>query len=386
MKILVYCQHVLGIGHLFRTVEIVRHMEEHQVLLVLGGPPIPLELPVHVQVVRLPGLRMDETFSGLLPVEPGLPLEQIQQKRRALLRQTAGEFQPDLILIELFPFGRNAFSFELIPLLESVRQGKTAAPLVICSLRDILVEKKDREKFEKRALDRLNRLFDGLLVHGDPSVITLDETFSRMDEIRVPVFYTGYISERSSPGTADALREKIHLQPDEKLVVVSAGGGNVGYSLLRCAVNAFEYLESSVRMQLFTGPYLGREYFSKLKELSAPGVHIERFADNFPEWLAAADLSVSMGGYNTTMNILAAGTPALILPFSQNREQRLRTAKLAEVANIMMLDEEQLSPATLAGNIATMIRRNKLVPPVRLDGAKKTGELLNRFMAQGQTS
>ena len=55
MKILLYCQHVLGIGHLFRTLEIARALKEHHVTLVLGGPRASTSLPNHVRVVQLHG-------------------------------------------------------------------------------------------------------------------------------------------------------------------------------------------------------------------------------------------------------------------------------------------------------------------------------------------
>ena len=83
------------------------------------------------------------------------------------------EFRPDVLIIELFPFGRNGFSFELLPLLEAdPERGSLPSCRVVCSVRDILVEKKDQQKFEARVVDRLNRFFDAVLVHGDPAVIT----------------------------------------------------------------------------------------------------------------------------------------------------------------------------------------------------------------------
>lgn len=383
MKILLYCQHVLGIGHLFRTLEITRAMKEHQVTLVLGGPPASLSLPAHVRVVQLPGLQMDADFSELSPVDPDRSLEEVKTERKTMLYALAEELQPDAIMIELFPFGRNGFSFELLPLLEAVRNGKLTSCRVVCSLRDILVEKENQVKFERRVIERLNTLFDALLVHADPDVITLDATFSRTDDITIPLVYTGYICEKSSPTEGAALKDKIRLQPDEKLIVVSAGGGNVGYQLLDSAIRAYDLLEFPVRLQIFTGPYLDTDDFAALKQKSVPGARIERFADNFPAWLAAADLSISMGGYNTTMNVLASGTPALILPFSQNREQRLRTTRLASISNIIMLDEKTLSPSILAEKITATIHREKKVPEVLIDGAERTNQWLTQWIASG---
>ncbi|HHO47999.1 MAG TPA: glycosyl transferase, partial [Desulfobacteraceae bacterium] len=119
MTILIYCQHVLGIGHLFRTLEIARAMRDHRVVLVLGGPPVSVPMPSHVRVVRLPGLEMDATFSTLLPVDRAMELETVKRQRLDQLLGVAGEVQPDVLLVELFPFGRNNFSFELLPLLEA---------------------------------------------------------------------------------------------------------------------------------------------------------------------------------------------------------------------------------------------------------------------------
>ena len=45
MKIVYYCQHVLGLGHFFRTLEICRALEGHEVILVSGGPRLDAALP-----------------------------------------------------------------------------------------------------------------------------------------------------------------------------------------------------------------------------------------------------------------------------------------------------------------------------------------------------
>ena len=82
---------------------------------------------------------------------------------------------PNLLLIELFPFGRKAFRFELDPLLAEIDAGRLPACKVVCSVRDILVEKENAAKHESRAVDILNRQFDALLVHADPRVVRLEE-------------------------------------------------------------------------------------------------------------------------------------------------------------------------------------------------------------------
>jgi len=376
-KILVYCQHVLGIGHLSRMAALLKCLQAADVTLVLGGPRAEIIFPKSIQIIQLPALHMDTEFSGLQPVEKGRSLEEIKEQRKKQLIEIVDSLQPDLFLIELFPFGRCGFRFELDPLLAHVRkQQKTCR--VVCSVRDILVERDNQAKFEQRVVERLNSFFDLLLIHGDPKVIELDQTFSRIQDIEIPLHYTGYIAEKGEPESSWRLRQSLHLTGGEQLVVVSAGSGSVGIRLLESALAAHALLrqEQNVRLQLFSGPYLAEDRFAGLVEMAAPGAIISRFSNHFADWLALADLSVSMGGYNTTMNIMAAGCPALIFPFSQNQEQRMRAERLAALAPVQILEEEDLRPEYLVEMMKSMLQKQSHVPEFSLDGAVQTAYLL----------
>ncbi len=384
MNLMVYCQHVLGIGHLCRILLILQRMVGHRVTLVLGGPPVSVRFPDHVRVVQLSGLQMDEEFSGLLPVEPGQEVAAIKEQRTRQLLDLFNDLQPDLLLVELFPFGRNAFCFELLPLLEQVREQQTCR--VVCSVRDILVERDNRIKFEQRVVDRLNNYFHLLLVHGDPELIRLDETFSRMEDINIPVSYTGYICQPPSSGDREKMRKKLHLENEDQLIVVSAGSGSVGTSLLQAAVNTFPLLAPArrMRMQIFTGPYMVESDFSQLSAAMTSNVRVDRFSDDFPAWLAAADLSISMGGYNTTMNLVAAGCRALVYPFGQNREQRMRASRLEKRGHLQLLADTDLVPNGLAEKITSLLATTPRPPAVMLDGAARTVTRLTRLAGEEQ--
>jgi len=379
MNLMVYCQHVLGIGHLCRIMLILQQMVEYKITLVLGGPPVSVRLPDHVRVVHLPGLRMDEEFSGLLPVESGQNAEVIQQQRTKQLLGVFNDLQPDLLLVELFPFGRNAFCFELLPLLEQAREQQKCR--VACSVRDILVERDNTIKFEQRVIDRLNRYFHLLLVHADPELINLDETFSRMDDIKIPVSYTGYICQPPNPGDRERMRGSLHLDDEDQLIVLSAGSGSVGTSLLQAAVKAFPLLNPAhrMRMQIFTGPYMVDSDFRQISASENNNICVQRFSNDFPAWLAAADLSISMGGYNTTMNLIASGCRALVYPFAQNHEQRMRAKRLEDRGHLQLLTEIDLHPAALAEKITRIMATTPQPPDIMLNGAARTAEQLTRL-------
>ena len=387
MKIIFYCQHVLGVGHLFRSLEICKALTGHEVLLISGGPQIQTPVPHHVRIVRLPELQMDTGFKGLFSSDPHTSLGQIKEKRKKKLLTLFEKEKPALFVVELYPFGRKAFRFELDPLLAAIRDQKTSPSGVICSVRDILVEKEDRQKHEGRAADTLNRFFDAVLVHSDPKLIKIEETFWRHAEIRIPLFYTGYIAEKPPPNARHQIRNRLQMKDKELLIVASAGGGSVGRPLLESAIHAFRQFsgDSSARLMVYSGPYMAPQDFAFLKSLAGRNIQVEKFTSEFLAYLAAADLSISMGGYNTSMNILACGIPALVWPFGLNREQRLRAERLAERAALRILSDEDLQSHRLAEILAkTLTEPHPGKLDINLDGAANTAHWLENWVTESK--
>ncbi len=377
MKIACYCQHVLGIGHFHRSLSICEELSlRHDTVMILGGPEVPLP-ETDVRFFHLPGLKMDETFSNLLPCREGADVQQIKEQRQKELFSFLQEYQPDVFLVELYPFGRKAFRFELDPVLQSMKSGALSPCLRLCSLRDILVEKKKREKYENRVLATLNELFDGLLVHSDPAVIPLEQTFSRLHEISIPLHYTGFIARPAAAEIENSIRQQLMLQPAEKLIVASIGGGSVGAELLHAVVDTAPVLnEQKLHFHLFCGPYSAPQLKASLQQKSGADVTIHSFSKDFPQWLQAADLSISMAGYNTCMNILAAKVPALLYPFAQNREQEMRIAAFSHSAPLAALNKTDLKPENLAKQILKMLQFGKKDSPVNLDGVQETSQII----------
>jgi predicted glycosyltransferase len=363
MKIIQYSQNVLGVGHLFRSLEISRALSAHEVILVTGGTPVKTELPMHVREFCLPILQMDDAFKGLLTTEKDMTLDQVKEARQKKLLALFEEERPDLFLVELFPFGRRMFRFELDPVVKALREKESAPCAIICSVRDILVEKKDHVRHEAKVVKTLNRYFDQVLVHADPDLVEIRETFGPFDDISIPVEYTGYIAAQSSAAAGQRLRKQMNMDDGETLIVASAGGGNVGVPLLAAVIRAFGQLKrGNCRLQVFTGPFMDPRDFDDLKKMAPAKVQVDRFTADFGSFLAAADLSVSMGGYNTTMNILAARVPALLWPFSRNREQGLRARRLADRGLLTVLQDSDLQPDRLAALVD-----HKLADPNRPD-------------------
>jgi predicted glycosyltransferase len=250
------------------------------------------------------------------------------------------------------------------------------------------VEKADADAYERRVVETLNRGFDALWIHADQRVLRLDETFSRMAAIALPVVYTGFITPMPPPGARERIRGMLGLSADTKLVVASAGGGKVGGPLLTAAAAAFERLGGRSRLEIFTGPFMPEADVRALGALAGGRIHVSTFTTDFLSFLAAADLSISMAGYNTCMNVMAAGCPALMWPFSQNREQRFRAERLAAFGDIRVLADRDLSPPRLANLISSRLVRHRpgsgaQTAGIDLDGARASARWLVSWMKAG---
>ncbi|SLM28038.1 putative glycosyl transferase family protein [Desulfamplus magnetovallimortis] len=382
-----YCQHVLGVGHFFRALEICRAMKGHDVVLITGGAPVESILPENVREIRLPPLMMDRNFSGIYSHDRDKSVEQAKSERRDFFYRCFIEERPDILIVELYPFGRKAFRFELDPVLKGICNGTLPPCRVVCSLRDILVEKDDVESYEKRVIKTLNQYFDALLVHSDPDFLRLDTTFSRMDEITVPVHYTGFVA--SMPDRGKTLSELWPLPAGSdascQRIIVSVGGGNVGRELLIAVVNTIALINRSegfrnrkkIFVKLFSGHFMDDETFSFLKQFESEFVQVSRFTSDFLNLMSLSDLSISMAGYNTCMNILASGVPAIVWPFDQNREQRLRATLLSYRHPIKVLSDDDLAPEKFSVIIQEILdTSNKGRVKINLSGAVNSARLI----------
>jgi len=369
-RVFFYVQHLLGIGHTMRAAALTRAMRGAglAVTYVSGGfDTIALELG-GADVVQLPPVRAaDARFKTLLDADDRPIDDSWRDRRKTALLDAFADAAPDILLIEMFPFGRWPFRFELLPLLEAARR-RPRPPQIVCSLRDILVPKTEAKRLAA-IVDVVRRNFDSVLVHGDPDFVRLDDTFTRAADISDMLHYTGYIApDRRAPANCDETGD----------VVVSAGGGSTGGALLRAAIAARDRSCLSDRhWRILAGPNLPPQDRAAL--VPAPGITIEPLRPDFRDLLSGCALSISQAGYNTVMDLLSCGTRSILVPFSAHgqSEQFARAGRLAARGWTHVVPEESLSPDILAA----AIDRAMNAPPPRigaldLDGARKCAAIL----------
>lgn len=374
--LLFYCQHSLGMGHLMRAAALAERLADAFDVLFVNGGPVPAGVPFPRQVERidLPPLSMHDD-GRLFSLDTTLSVEATLEHRRDVMLNLLQTRQPGVLLIELFPFGRRKFEPEIIPLLQAAHATRPSRPRIVCSVRDMLVTARvGQQRFDDWAQGVCDRYFDLVLVHADPTFASLGESFRPTRPLAVPVRYTGFVtrSEPVAPGE-HRLREGL---------IVSAGGGIVGEPLFRAAVEAhrLNWPTLGLATTIVAGPFAPSSVVSWLIEAaqSTEGLRVVSHVPDLGDGFRRARASVNQCGYNTMLDVIRAGVPALVVPFAVGREneQTRRAQRLADLGLVRWMDPREVTPDRLARAVAALLAFQPARGALSLNGAEVSAHML----------
>lgn len=381
--VLYYCQHVVGLGHLVRSMAVAAALaRDYRVVLLSGGSvPAGISAPEGIELVVLPGIgSADGVGRELVSLDPAMTIEQAWECRTRILLDCLEDLRPAVIMVELFPLGRRQFARELLPLLGAARL-QVPRPVVICSVRDLLVANKARQqRRDDQAADRLNAYFDAVVVHADPGFARLEDTFRPSVAVIPPVRYSGFVVPRADRPPGD------RSFPPE--VLISAGGGRNGGPLFHAAIEAHRLFfgPRGITTRLVTGPFLPDDDSAALTTaaIDCPGLSLERVVPDLCALMVRASVSVSHCGYNTALDLLRAGVAALVVPYdgAGETEQAERARRLAGLGVLRVLPASQLSPTRLAEEVLGLLTAVPAAVSLDLDGARTTASIIGELVRQ----
>jgi predicted glycosyltransferase len=370
-------------GHLIRSLTLAKQLSSSFRVIFLNGGRLPdaIPLPDRIELVNLPPLGMDSN-GKLIHWQADQTLEQTRTLRKQHIQSIIDNIMPDVVLIELFPFGRKKFAFELLPLLRQVNRIKPK-PVVVCSVRDILVtQRDDQQHFDDRARWLVDRYFDAVLVHSDPHFMCLQDSFKPRHGLKTPVFHTGFIS----PQPQQAISPSTPESSFQHHIIVSAGGGIVGARLFRCMIAAYPLIQQQrkIPITLVAGPFLPETDWQFLQDQSQQltCLTVHRSVPDLRALLRKASASISQCGYNTAMDLLHTGIPSLVVPFSEagENEQQRRADKLAGLGIVKVLKEYELSAAALACYTLELLDFKPSAIKLGLDGAENSKTIIETLL------
>ena len=353
-RILIYSHDTFGLGNIRRMVRIAEAMVEHDLdssVLILTGSPMlhAFRLPPRIDYVKLPCLARDTQGQyGVKHLD--MAYDDAVRMRSGLILSAASDFDPDLVLVDKKPLGVGG---ELAAMLELLTR-RGSKPGIHLLLRDIL----DTAEATRRVWEAhdyhgaIDRFYDSVLVVGERQVFDMAETYAFPASTRAKLHYCGYIDRTQT----QFMLPNTHETGGARKVLIHAGGGQDGVELMDAAIRALELAgpDRDFDCRIVGGPELDILNRARLSSRAQklPGVEWLDFSESMGQEIEAADLVVSMGGYNSICEILSYRKRAIIVPRSTPvREQRIRAEAMAKLGLLAMIPLEELEPRQLLSKI-----------------------------------
>ncbi len=358
MRLMVYSHDTFGLGNIRRMLAICKHLHasirDLSILIVSGSPMLQsFRVEPGIDYIKLPCLKRTEL--GELGVRfLDLDVTEIVHLRRELILSTVMSYRPDVILVDKKPDG---LAGELEP---SLRHIKCSLPQtrIHLVLRDIL----DSPSVTVDAWTRqgyyniLRWFYDRVLVLGDNSIFDVCEEYQFPQGLREKVHHCGYV-QRQLPGRSRSeIRKELGVAEEEHLVFVTAGGGEDGYELFSASLAATSSLAQRLPLKtlLVTGPELDTERTQTIYRAaqSCGGLQVIEFTDDVMSYMNAADIVVSMAGYNTICELLTLRKRSIVVPRVRPvEEQKIRAERLASFRAFRTILPDEITPRILESAI-----------------------------------
>ena len=363
-RILLYSHDTFGLGNIRRTLllaqELIDQYPRAAVLLITGSQMIhSFRIPEGVDYVKLPCLdRIDaERYESRFLLDCS---EAVKSTRSAIIERTVLGFEPDLMIVDKRPAGVDG---ELHDTLTALRERNFPTRLVL-GMRDILDEpRRTRETLKNNhSFEIIRDYYDEVWIYGSQSIFdTVNEYQFPADVARIS-HYCGYLKRPT-------LAARNNGGPPH--VLVTTGGGGDGSPMIEAYLEGLSHLPRNVALQstIVFGPQMSAGTRASLIERFGylTDVEFREFEPDLTELYAAADLVVSMAGYNTVCELLSFGRNAILVPRAEPvKEQLIRARLLAGAGLFEMVEPQELTPDFLLAKVLAALKQ-VADQPVRID-------------------
>jgi|CXWL01.1.fsa_nt_gi predicted glycosyltransferase len=389
-KIVVYSHDTFGLGNISRMLAIAKSLvatDPNTSVLILSGSPMlhAFRIPQQIDYIKLPCLT--RTTKGDYQAKfLDLGYEQILRLRSNIIQSAILDFDPDLILVDKKPFG---VGDELAGVLETLQRQGHRAKLVLL-LRDILDSPAiTMHVWQKNGYHQaIQSFYDQVLVVGSPEVFDLRKEYQFPKPSHNKVRFCGYIAREAGRSSRQQIRQHYGFG-NERLVLITPGGGEDGYQLLQCYMQGLKLEKPMIdtKTLVICGPEMitsQREHIQALVD-GCPNVILQSFTDDMMACMDAADLVISMGGYNTVCELLTLGKRAIVVPrVMPVQEQWLRAERMAELGLLRAIHPEAMTPALLMATVQEELAKGNASSrsryPINLNGLSAVRNALCALM------
>lgn len=361
-KILMYSHDTYGLGHIRRCLAIALSLRRCPAnILIITGSLLAgrFKIPGRIDFIRIPGM-IKVTNEEYLPLSIKIGATEVLEIRKKIILATAKAFKPDFFIVDKAPLGLKREVVETLNWLKSDYPCCTS----ILGLRDIMdgAAPTVREWRAKGIYEAMDHLYDEIWVYG------CRDLYDPITEYRIPPYiasklhFTGYIP-RQVPSTEEvqSLRKSFGIADDERLILVTTGGGGDGQPVVSAFLSAFDPklggIPTKTRLVVVTGPFVSKVDYEEIsRRCETQGITVFKFYRCMERLIGAAQAVVSMGGYNTVCEVVSQRKPFLIVPRAVPREEQLiRAQVLCRAGYCKYIDPRELTPESLRREVLSLV-------------------------------
>jgi predicted glycosyltransferase len=364
-KIVVYSHDTFGLGNIRRMLAITEHLlntiPDLSILLISGSPMI--------HSFRLPQQRFDylklpcigRTLSGnYIAKKLGTNFDELVTVRSQIIEAAVSNFKPDVMIVDKKPRG---ISDELQSTLELIRDSMPATDVVLL-LRDILDAPHVTQRIwlKNNYFQSIERYYRSILVMGSQKVFDVCREYRFPKKIAKKVIFCGYINRNDI--SSKAADTTLFSDAQKPRVLVTVGGGEAGFTPLKHFINGLTQYDRACGFSslLVTGPEMSQRHREDIQNStqSLNDLKVVDFTPDLTAHMQAADLIVSMAGYNTIVEILAMNKQAIIIPrVKPVQEQLIRAMHMDKLGLLKCIHPDKLTPKCLMQEVSVQLEKGK---------------------------
>jgi predicted glycosyltransferase len=383
-RIALYWHNGRSLGHTLRSATLggaLLDVMPGSAVVGITGASRGLELlPPGMDVVKLPSYLAFDDEQGAL----ARPILNIDQQRFFGIRESMlaifmREFSPHALLVDYYPRGKQDEAAQAIARAHETRN--------ILGLRGILgtPEETNSQVFNVEMAAFIERYYCAIHVYIDEQVFRLEDYYDVPQSLSKLITYTGYVTRPVVASRGEA-RARLGIEDGARVIVASFGGGQGTEALWSAIFRGLEGIAKEYDMAyLAAGPYLEAEAFERLRSQAMQHANWtwSRLLDPLPAWMAASDLFIGSGGYNSLAEILATNANALVIPRQlKEREQVMHAELLAHLGKIRIASLDDILHNDTAILLEMCLR--ELYPTstahIATDGALRNAQLIRQLI------
>ena len=352
-RILVYSHDTFGLGNIRRMLAIASDLagsiENASILLLSGSPMVQgFRIATGVDYIKLPSVTRTES-DGYATRSLGMTPTDVFELRANLALAAVADFRPDVILVDKKPYGvQNELDGALY--YAKTHLPDTALALVLRDILDspgVTVNAWQKGRYS----EAIDRFYDSVLVLGTPDVFDFSREYALPRSVCRKLHYCGYIRRPAGRRSRADVRRTLGVAPDDRLALVTPGGGQDGERILLTYTDALTAIHQreGVKSLIVTGPEMDPAQRKRIARAAGRvnGATVLEFTDDMMGCMDAADVVVCMGGYNTICEVAALRKRAIVIPRVAPVQEQLIRAQRLERAGVLA---RALHPDTLDAN------------------------------------